>query len=393
MTQGVLPVHRYLVLAASLLIQICLGGVYAWSVFVPWLSADHGLTTTQTQAVFGTTIAVFTVVMVYSGRIIERRGPRVLTLVAGALFAAGYAIASASGASFLGLIVGIGILAGAGTGMGYVCPLTVSIKWFPNHKGLITGITVAGFGMGAVVLSLGAQRLWDAGLAVPDILLAVGLVYGTLIVLSGLVLSVPGKGGARSEPISVAPVIRQPLFWSLALGMFCGTFAGLLVIGNLKPLAISEGVHAAAATIAISAFAFGNAAGRITWGWLYDRFGQPVLPASLLVLGATVASLALARNDAAFILCATAVGFGFGSCFVVYAAHVAAQWGVAAVGVIYPLIFLAYGLSGIMGPLTGGWLYDTTSDYLPAILIATVLTTAGAAAFALRQRRTATDEA
>jgi OFA family oxalate/formate antiporter-like MFS transporter len=390
---GVPAVQRYLVLAAALLIQVCLGGVYAWSVFVPWLMADHGLTTTQTQAVFGTTIAVFTVVMVYSGRIVERRGPRVLTAIAGVLFAGGYAVASLSGASFPGLIVGIGILAGAGIGAGYVCPLTVSMKWFPDHKGLITGITVAGFASGAVVLSVGAQRLWTAGLSAPQILLAVGLVYGAIIVLSGLMLAVPPTQADQGTRIKVWPVVRQPLFWSLVIGMFSGTFAGLLIIGNLKPLALSEGISAPAATAAISAFAFGNAAGRIVWGWLYDRVGQPVIPASLLVLGATVAALTLARNDAAFILCAAAVGFGFGACFVVYAAHVAARWGAAAVGAVYPLVFLAYGLSGIMGPLTGGWLFDTTSSYVPAITVAAVLTTVSAGVLALRQRRAIADRA
>ena len=385
--------QRYLVLASSLLIQVCLGGVYAWSVFVPWLVEDHGLTTTQTQAVFGTTIAVFTVVMVYSGRAVERLGPRVLTAVAGVLFAGGYTIASLSGAGFVGLLAGIGVLAGAGIGAGYVCPLTVSMKWFPDHKGLITGITVAGFAGGAVVLSIGAQRLWSAGLSVPQVLLAVGLVYGAVIVLSGLTLTVPPASAGQRSRIAVLPIVRQPLFWSLVVGMFSGTFAGLLIIGNLKPLALSEGISAPAATAAISALAFGNAAGRILWGWLYDHVGQPVIPISLLVLGGTVAALALARTDAAFILCAAAVGFGFGACFVVYAAHVAAQWGAVAVGAVYPLVFLAYGLSGIMGPLTGGWLFDTTSSYGPAITVGAVLTTVSAGVLALRHRRPVADRA
>lgn len=386
-------VRRYLILASSLLIQVCLGGVYAWSVFVPWLVADHGLTTTQTQAVFGTTIAVFTLVMVYMGRIVERRGPRLLTAIAGVLFASGYALAALSGATFAGLMAGIGVLAGAGIGAGYVCPLTVSMKWFPNHKGLITGITVAGFGSGAVVLSVGAQRLADAGLSVPQMLLAIGLVYGAIIVISGSLLAVPASGAGQGARWHVMPILRQPLFWGLALGMFSGTFAGLLVIGNLKPLALTGGIGAPAATAAISAFAVGNAAGRVTWGWLYDRLGPPVIPVSLLVLGAAVATLALARNEGAFIVCAAAIGFGFGACFVVYAAHVAAWWGAAAVGAVYPLVFLAYGLSGILGPLTGGWLFDTTSSYLPAIMIASALATASAGLLALRGRQPVPDRA
>lgn len=382
---------RYVILTASLVIQVCLGGVYAWSVFVPWLVDDHGLTTTQTQAVFGTTIAVFTAVMVYSGRIVERRGPRVLTLAAGALFATGYTVAALSDAQFAGLLVGVGVLAGAGIGMGYVCPLTVSMKWFPRHKGLITGITVAGFGLGAVVLTAVAQRLWSSGISVPSILLTIGLVYGAAIVASGMVLATPQATVARRVVVPIATIVRQQLFWGLVLGMFSGTFAGLMIIGNLKPLGLAEGVGAPAATAAISALAIGNALGRVTWGWLYDRAGQLVIPASLLVLGGAVVALLLATNDVAFVLCTMAVGFGFGACFVVYAAEVASQWSAEAVGAIYPLIFLAYGLSGILGPMTGGWLYDTTGSYGPAILIAAVLTTLSAFAFALLRRGVAVD--
>lgn len=379
--------RRYVILAASLTIQICLGGVYAWSVFVPHLVDDHGLTTTQTQAVFGTTIAVFTAVMVYSGRIVERRGPRPLVLAAGTLFAAGYLVAALSQARFAGLLAGIGALAGAGIGMGYVCPLTVSMKWFPRHKGLITGVTVAGFGGGAVLLSTLVHRLFAAGATVPDIFLVLGIGYGAAIAGAGLLLAVPDAVSAappRPEPVRL--VVGQPLFWGLTLGMFAGTFAGLMVIGNLKPLGLEEGVGTAAATAAISALAVGNAAGRVTWGWLYDRLGRGVIPLSLLLLGGAVLVLPAASGGAAFVVASAVVGFGFGSCFVLYAAEVAARWGVRRVGSVYPLVFLAYGVSGVLGPVAGGWLYDTTGGYGPAIALAAGLTVAGSAAVGLLRR-------
>ncbi len=382
--------RRYVILAASLIVQLCLGGLYAWSVFVPHLVTDHGLTTTHTQAVFGTTIAVFTAVMVYSGRIVERRGPRPLTIVAGLLFAAGYAVAAGSDARFAALVVGIGVLAGAGIGMGYVCPLTVSMKWFPRHKGLVTGVTVAGFGGGAVLLSAVVDRLFTMGASVPDVFLVVGLVYGAAIATAGLFLAVPEPSSStppRSDPVSL--VIRQPLFWGLTLGMFAGTFAGLMVIGNLKPLGLSEGVAGPAATAAISALAVGNAGGRITWGWLHDRLGRSVIPASLLLLGAAVLALPAMSGEAAFIIAAAVVGFGFGACFVLYAAEVASHWGVAHVGSVYPLMFLAYGLSGILGPVTGGWLYDATGEYASAVVLAAVLTVIGAVAVAMLRPPTA----
>jgi OFA family oxalate/formate antiporter-like MFS transporter len=371
---------RYLILAASLVIQVCLGGVYAWSVFVPRLVDDHALTTAQTQAVFGTTIAVFTGVMVYSGRLVERRGPRALTVTAGLLFTSGYLVAAVA-THWLGILLGIGVLAGAGIGAGYVCPLTVSMRWFPAHRGLITGITVAGFGSGAVLLSTIAERMFAAGMGADDVFLVVGLAYGALIVASGLVLAVPGTTSVKAGgPIAIRRALADRVFWGLTLGMFSGTFTGLMVIGNLKPLALDEGVSPAAATAAVSALAAGNALGRVTWGWLHDRVGRVVVPVSLLALGAAVTGLMSTSSDGAFIALSVAAGFGFGACFVLYAAEVATRWGIDHVGSVYPLVFLAYGLSGILGPVTGGWLFDLTGDYGPAVLVAAGLTVGGAAA-------------
>jgi len=361
--------------------------VYAWSVFVPSLVGDHGLSTTQTQAVFGTTIAVFTAVMIYSGRLVERRGPRLPALIAGALYCAGYLIAAVSGAHVLGLFAGVGVLAGAGIGMGYVCPLTVSIKWFPQHKGLVTGITVAGFGGGAVVLSAAVSQMSAAGVTVPSMFLIIGLTYGVAIAAAGLLLSTPATSTAEHRPVSVRHVVHGWLFWALVLGMFAGTFAGLLVIGNLKPLGLDEGFSETAATAAISALALGNAVGRVTWGWLHDRFGRALLPVSLVALAAAVVALRFAGSDLAFIVSSAAVGFGFGSCFVLYAAEIADKWTSAAVGAVYPLVFLAYGVSGVVGPVTGGRLFDATGSYDLAIVISAVLTSGSALGFVFMWRR------
>jgi OFA family oxalate/formate antiporter-like MFS transporter len=383
-------VRRYIVLAASLAIQVCLGGVYAWSEFVPPLTEEHGLTTVQTQAVFGTTIAVFTIAMVFAGRLQERHGPRLVAAAGGVLFLVGYAVAWASGASFAGLLAGIGVLAGAGIGFGYVCPLATCMKWFPGRRGFVTGVTVAGFGAGAIVLANAANALFEAGWAVPPVLLAVGLVCGSVILLAAALLFTPARpeGHVDSPHPAFADLARQRAFWALVVGMFAGTFAGLLVIGNLKPMGLAEGVGASAATWAISAFAVGNALGRITWGVLSDRFGGVTMPASLLVLAAAVAALGVATGPASFVLLAAVTGFGFGSCFVVYAARVAALYGVHLVGAIYPLVFLAYGLSGITGPVVGGWLYDSSGTYLVATYSAALLAAAGAvAAGSLARRR------
>ena len=148
---------RYIILIASVVIQICLGGIYAWSELVPALEETVGLSIAQTQIIFGCLFGVFTVSMVLAGKLLYRFGPRVLAGVAGLFFGAGYLVASYSGGSFPLMLLGISLLAGIGTGTGYVCPLTTCMKWFPNHRGLVTGISMAGFGGGAVLLSALAE--------------------------------------------------------------------------------------------------------------------------------------------------------------------------------------------------------------------------------------------
>lgn len=362
---------RYLVLLASVVIQVCLGGIYAWSTFVPDLVETVGLSVTQTQVVFGLLFGVFTLSMVFTGRLVERWGPRPVAGLGGLLFGIGYLVASRPDGSFPLMLLGISLLAGIGTGAGYVCALTTSMKWFPDRKGLVTGIAMAGFGGGAILLSALAESLLSSGVNVLTIFQWIGLAYGAAIITAAMVLRFPME--ARTAQLQTAPPLgrlaRDPFFLALVLGMFCGTFAGMLVIGNLTPMALAVGIPALPAAAAVSVFAIGNATGRITWGWIADRTSEWMIPVKLAALAVPLALLAGVSVTAPFIAVSFAIGFGFGACFVVYAAQVAARYGLSSVAGIYPLVFLAYGAAGIIGPPLGGWLYDQTLSYRPAIVL------------------------
>lgn len=369
---------RYLILAAAVLIQVCLGGLYAWSNFVHDLMKYHGLTAAQTQLVFGCLIAAFTIAMVFSGRMLRRRGPRYVAIIGGILFGAGYLIASFSDGSFPLLFLGIAVVAGVGTGFGYVCPLATGMAWFPDHKGLVTGVTVGGFGAGAVLLSAVTNSLFARGMDVLEVFRWIGLTYGAVIVLAALIMRFPPQViGEEAHPTpAFRTLVRDPFFLAMAVGIFSGTFAGLMVIGNLQPLALSSGVSTGVAAVAVSMFAVGNASGRITWGWVSDRLGDRTVVASLGALAVTLVLLGpMVGTPVGTVAVAGLVGFTFGACFVVYAARVAARYGADRIGGVYPLVFLAYGAAGILGPWLGGRLYDTTGSYgLPiAISIGVVL--------------------
>lgn len=374
--------RKWLVLTAGVVMQACLGAVYAWSVYVPSLQADYGWTAGAAQLVFGLSIAIFTVSTLFAGRLFERIGYRLVALLGALLFAAGYLLAASGGGGFGRTLLGIGVVSGVGTGFGYLAVLSVAVCWFPRNKGLVTGIAVAGFGGGAILLAERVPRLLAAGNTVPDVFGMIGLGYGITTCICALLIFSPPSDG--TVPRLVPAVngwwpLRERVFWVLASGIFCGTFAGLLVVGNLKPIGISGGLSASLAASAIGFFAAGNAVGRLLWGWVYDRVGYRALPLSLLFLALTV-SLLLAWRDSAlhFWLASWLCGIGFGACFVLYAAHVAAFYGIPGLRRVFPLLFLFYGFSGITGPTFGGALFDMTGSYVIPVILSVAMLSAGA---------------
>jgi OFA family oxalate/formate antiporter-like MFS transporter len=372
---------KYSVLAASLVVQVCLGGLFAWSAFVNPLMEGYGFTATRTQAVFGITVAMFTVTMIAAGRLEQRFGPRPVAAVGGVLFGAGYIVAGFSGGSFFGVVLGISLLSGAGIAMGYVCPLATLIRWFPAKKGFITGVSVAGFGAGAILLSQVACALFRGGMDVLVVFRWIGGTYGIAVVAAAMFLDVPDgwDDGACDNGMELWRISKDMVFRSLLVGMFCGTFAGLIVIGNLKPIGLEAGLSVRMAELAISVFAVGNAAGRICWGWFTDKFGKWAVPASLLWLGLSVGGLFVAHGGQMhFIIAAGCVGFGFGGCFVIYVTRVASIYGSGAVGTLYPVVFLVYGFAALIGPVVAGMLYDTSKTYWGAIGLAMCVAGAGA---------------
>lgn len=392
-TRGPLGVEsnpmRYAILIASVAIQLCLGGIYAWSAFVPSLRADYGLTTAQTQFVFGAFFTVFTLTMVSAGKTLERRGPRGLLLVSGLLFLAGYGLAGLSGGSFPAILLGVSGLAGAATGMGYACPISTCVKWFPRHKGLVTGVAVAGFGAGAIVVASLAEPLIEQGFSVLRIFGGMGVIYGAVIFAAGLVLRFPSAPHPQRKhwQLPGGRAAADPFFWALASGLFAGTFGGLIVIGSLAPLGMAQGISPRAAAIGVGLFAVGNGVGRILWGRLTDMLGPRAVLPSLACLAAAIALLIPSTaHPALFVLACCFAGANFGACFVVYAALTAARYGAHHLGHVYPLVFLAYGVAGLTGPSFAGWLRDFTGGYAySAGLAVAVLLLGMAASFALQR--------
>lgn len=380
--------QKWVSLFAGIILQIVLGSVYAWSVFSEPLYEGWGISAGRSALVFGVMIGVFSLAAIPAGRMLQRKGPKPTAGLGALLFGAGHITASLSGGNFLLILAGIGIVSGAGLGFGYVCPLSVGMKWFPRRKGLITGIAVAGFGGGAILLSALAEGLFFArGADALDVFGFIGVFYGGAALLCALLMSEPAKGaegGSQAVCRGLRPHLCSLKFRTLCLGMFAGTFAGLLLIGNLKPMMTLYGLDERLAVLSISLFAAGNVGGRIMWGGVHDRMGsRKTVLISLLVLAGALFFAALRLPPGAALFSIFLVGIGFGGCFVVYASSVAEIFGAELFPGLYPVCFLFYGLAALTGPPAGGWLADLSGHYGGGLLlsIAVVLSAAAAIAF------------
>ena len=373
---------------ASFIIMLCLGGIYAWSIIVPELQNVYHWSTTQTQLIFGVVIAVFPATMIVAGRLQRRLKARTQALLSAVFFGSGYLLSSYSNGNFWMILLGIGILAGIGTGFGYLTALTVPVKWFPEKKGLMTGIASAGFGLAAVVLTYLIEQALLDGLTLMDIFRRIGTGYGLLILLVSFFIRTPEE---KEEPVlhAATAMLKTRHFLLLFTGIFFGTFAGLLVLGNLSPIGAEQGIEKHILMVGVSVFALANFAGRLSWGWISDFLSTRICISIALIFQGTAIFLMgyLPLTATTYLVISVLIGFGFGSNFVLFAKESAQYFGIANLGTIYPYVFMGYAIAGIFGPLTGGYLFDMTASYHYATYVAAGMSVAGAVLFWLGQSK------
>ncbi len=377
------PVTRWPVVLGAILIQLCLGAIYAWSVFTPALK-DAGWSSLETQVVFSLGLAMFAIVMVFAGKRLPKWGPRRLAVLGGVVLGVGYFIAGiGGGADFWLVLLGVGLVGGAGIGFGYVVPIAVGMRWFPDHKGLITGVAVAGFGFGAMgwvkLAGEWGDLIVDQGLGTTFMIY--GASFAALVLIGSIFMKMPPAGwvpegftpatkaGSGGEEFSSTEMIRTPQFHLISVAFFVSAGAGLMAIGLMKLYPIEALTGAGMATAEASAvagtamavfFSLANGLGRIVWGELSDFLGRRK---SVIILTATQGILLLlfttmASSRGLLYLAAALIGFNFGGNFAIFPSITADAFGNRSVGLNYPWVFLSYGAGGIVFPILGGRLGD-----------------------------------
>ncbi len=405
-------INRWWVVAGGILIQLCLGAIYAWSAFTGKLTLEpFAFSKTQTQVIFAVGLASFAVVMaLIAGRWQKKSGPRVVAMTGGIVLGIGYLLAGVSGNSFWGILIGVGLLGGAGIGLAYVCPIAALVKWFPDMKGLITGLAVAGFGFGALIwikltqgfkfgpldLTPGWEGLYGMGWTVNNVFVLYGILFAVLVGIGALAMinppegfkpagwTPPTGGGASASSGDVnfteTQMMATPQFWGLFFIFFVGATAGLMVIGIIglfgRDALMNSGLSAADAIVATGTamglfYALMNGLGRILWGKISDRLGRRMSIVLMSALqGVTmILFFFIGGRVVGLYLGAAVIGFNFGGNFALFPAATADYFGNKNVGTNYPWVFLSYGVGGIVGPILGGHMGDQQAwmwAFLPA---------------------------
>jgi OFA family oxalate/formate antiporter-like MFS transporter len=374
---------RWKVVVGAVLIQLCLGAIYAWSVFTPGLR-DFGWSKVQTQIVFSVGLATFAIVMVLAGRKLADWGPQRLALAGGLTLGAGYALAGlAGGTNFWAVLVGVGLIGGAGIGLAYVVPIAVGMRWFPDHKGMITGAAVAGFGFGALgwVKLAGSWGGLIDSIGLDGTFIVYGILFAALVSIGSIWMKMPpagwlpdgfvapqaaGQGGENFRP---REMLRTPQFHLISLTFMVSAGAGLMAIGLMKLYPIEaltdnglleDEASAIAGTAMAVFFSLANGVGRLAWGAISDKLGRKT---SVVTMAASqgvflLLFVAMAGNELTLYLAAALIGFNFGGNFALFPALTADEFGNGVVGENYPWVFLSYGAGGIIFPILGGWLGD-----------------------------------
>jgi MFS family permease len=415
--KGLNITNRWIVVVGAIMIQLALGAIYAWSVFTKILTDPEGIyqfSAMQTAWIFSAGLLTFAIVMILAGKWQAKSGPTIVAFTGGLVLGLGYILGGLFGDTFLAQLIFIGIIGGAGIGLAYVVPIAVGVKWFPDKKGMITGLAVAGFGFGATIWVKLAGS-WFGGLLNTTTVLglpsaqSVFFIYGIIfaaLVISGSFVMVNPPEGYRPEGWTPKPptktksfgntvfqpkeMLRTPQFYMLWSVFMFSALSGLMVIYSIKLFGIDalqfNGIENAGVITgtAMAWYAIFNGLGRIAWGTVSDKIGRKRAIITMALLQGFV-MLAMYHGFitfglvTGFIIASSLVGFNFGGNFALFPAITADYFGNKTIGKNYGFIFMAYGVAGILGPQLAGYFKDAATDAFQPGIWMTPFIIAGAA--------------
>jgi OFA family oxalate/formate antiporter-like MFS transporter len=372
-------------------LNLALGTLYAWSVFGKQFTeaidkGGFGWSKTAAAMPYSIAIGVFALMMIPAGRLQDKLGPGIIATIGAILMAAGMIVTSLSTpGNALPAIIGFGILAGTGIGFGYASATPAAVKWFPpEKKGLIAGIVVAGFGLASVYVAPVSQYLLGS-YGVSKSFLILGIAFGIVtLIITRFIKNPPSPVAAKPNPAqaNAAPasqndytwkeMMKTPTFYLLWLEFTCGALAGLMIIGHLaKIVAVQSNNTIKLGFIFVALLAVFNAGGRVLAGALSDKIGR-IRTIFIVSVGQAIIMFLFSGASAitGFVVGSAIIGICYGSCLSLFPSACGDYWGMKNLGMNYGILFTAYGIGGIFGPILAGRIADSTGNYSMAYTIA-----------------------
>lgn len=373
--------NRWLVVLGAVIIQVCLGAVYAWSLFNQPLIDKFGWEKEGVVLTFSITIATMASFTIVAGKIQDKIGPRWVATAGGILLGAGLLISSKV-STLTELYLFYGFIGGAGIGAAYVTPLATCIKWFPDKRGFISGIAVAGFGGGGLLFKP-VITSFLASHGVSATFMYLGIIYSLAIIAGAQLLRLPPVGYVpagwspppaaknSSQQFTTGQMLSTVQFYLLWVMYLFGCISGLMVISFAANIGISlVKLDPAVAAGSVAVIALFNAAGRVAWGTLSDKLGRT--KALVMMYGLTAGIMLFMgmfdMNYTTFLISVSLVGFCFGGFLALFPSITADYYGTQNLGINYGIVYLAYGTAAFAGPMIA-----TAMEFNQAFIIASVL--------------------
>lgn len=368
--------QRWIYVILGIIIMMCLGTVYSWSVFRLPIEKLFNVGSTKSGLPYMVSLAFYALFMFLTGKYLDKYSPRLIISLGAILVALGW-ILSAYAPNIYVLTITYGVIIGAGVGIAYGAPMTVVAKWFPEKKGLAVGLVLIGFGLSPLVTAPLARNLIE-NYGVTKVFLILGISFGLIIPLLSYPLRYPDDSDNGNlvttsntkndtNNINTVNMIKSENFKGLYFNFIIGTMIGLMLIGMTSNVGV-ELIKLSPKTIALlmSLFAVFNGIGRPIFGWLTDKLSYKKTMLISYGLIITAALLMLVANEGSLVLFSVAFSifwFNLGGWLAIAPTSTIAMYGTKYYSQNYGVVFTAYGIGAIIGVLASGLLMDVLQNY------------------------------
>ncbi|GGA81070.1 L-lactate MFS transporter [Ornithinibacillus halotolerans] len=387
--------NRWLIAASALGVHLSIGSAYAWSVFTNPMIDTYGWTQTQVSTAFSIAIFFLGFSAAFMGRFVEKNGPRKSSMLAALFF--GIGVAGSGIATMLESLILLylfyGVIGGMGLGIGYISPVSTLVKWFPDRRGLATGLAIMGFGFAAMLSGPAIEALIGL-VGISNTFFILGSIYFLVMTASAQYLSPPPEGWvpkgfvvkqeAGRTKVKIRPdlsqltaneAIKTRRFWMLWFMLFINVTCGIAILAVASPMAQEiTGMTAVAAAAMVGVLGLFNGGGRIGWASLSDYIGRPnVYTAFFLIQVIAFAILPFASNPILFQVLLFAILTCYGGGFSSIPAYIGDLFGTKQLGAIHGYILTAWAMAGVVGPILLSLIYDNTGNYTLTMMIFTIM--------------------